>query len=130
MLSLIASIGAFIPGLFGKQISFKAAKIAGIGLLLVAAVAIFSLAKWSYDRSVINQYSAEAEATALGKELDAQRKADEEAAAQATELAQTHEALDRAGIEAARQNPSQAAQPVGPVSKSYYDTLRHKETRP
>lgn len=64
MLPLIATIGGFIPGLFGKKLSFKAAKVAGFVTLAVLLVAILSIGKCSYDRSVIAKHDAEIEAKA------------------------------------------------------------------
>lgn len=64
MLPLIATIGGFIPGLFGKKLSFKAAKAVGFIVIAVALVAILSIGKCSYDRSVIREHEQEREAKA------------------------------------------------------------------
>jgi hypothetical protein len=61
---LIARIGAFIPGLFGKELGMKAAKAVGVVVVIVAAILLFLLAKAMYDRSVIADHEAEREAKA------------------------------------------------------------------
>ena len=43
-MSIIATIGAFIPGLFGKQLSYKVAKTVGIVVLAVALMLVAALA--------------------------------------------------------------------------------------
>lgn len=129
MLQLVASIGGFLPGLFGKEVSYKVAKVIGFVILAILLVLILSLGKCAYDASIINQHEAADRAEKAEKQLEAERKADEEAAATATELAQTKADLEAATSEAAKADPEGAAKEVGPVSKSYYDTLRKKENR-
>lgn len=126
---LIASIGAFIPGLFGKQVSQKVAKVLGFIALGLLLIAVLSLGKCAYDASIIEQHESADRAVKAERQLDAERRADEEAEATANELAETKAELDEATAEAARRDPEGAAQPVGPVSQSYYDTLRKKENR-
>lgn len=127
MLSLIASIGAFIPGLFGKQLSFKAAKIAGFVSLAVLLVAVLSLGKCAYDASVVNKYKTEQRAKEAKATLDAERRANAEALARQLDEAERQGRLDAATAEAAKADPTGAAKPVGPVTKSYYDTLRKEQ---
>lgn len=129
MLPFIASIGAFVPGLFGKKLSFKAAKIAGIATLAVLLVAILSLGKCAYDASVVNEYKVEQRAKQAEETLEAERRANAEEMARQLDEAETQGRLDAATNEAAKADPTGAAKPVGPVTKSYYDTLR-KEKRP
>lgn len=129
MLTAIASVGAFIPGLFGKELSYKTAKIVGFIILGFALLALLRLGIWAYDRSVIEQHETEQRAEAAEATLEADRAADKEAEATATELAETKAQLDTATAEAAKAHPTEAAKGVGPVSKSYYDTLRKKENR-
>lgn len=128
-MSLLMSIGAFLPGLLGRKVSEKVAKVLGIITLGLLLIAVLSLGKCAYDASVIEQHESTDRAEKAEKQLDAERRADEEAAAQATELAETKAELDAATAEAARRDPEGAAKPVGPVSQSYYDTLRQKEKR-
>jgi hypothetical protein len=63
-MSLIASIGAFLPALLGKELSYKAARIAGFITLAILLVAVLSLGKCAYDASVIEQHETEREAAA------------------------------------------------------------------
>lgn len=63
-MSIIASIGAFIPGLFGKKLSYKVAKAIGIGVLAVALVIALGVGKCAYDNSVIEEHEAQREAAA------------------------------------------------------------------
>lgn len=128
-MSLIASIGAFLPGLFGKEVSYKAARILGFVALGLLLLAVLSLGKCAYDASVIEKHESEDRAVKAEKQLEADRKADEETAQQARDLEQTQKELEQAQAEAAKADPAGAAGQVGPVSQSYYDTLRKKENR-
>lgn len=127
MLSTIASIGAFIPGLFGKQLSFKAAKIAGFASLAVLLLAVLSLGKCAYDASVVNEYKTEQRAKEAEATLEAERRANAEELARQLDEAARQGRLDAATAEAKRADPAGAAKPVGPVTKSYYDTLRKEQ---
>lgn len=127
---LILSIGAFLPGLFGKQVTPKIAKVLGIIILVIVGAAAITLGRYAYDASVIAKHEANDRAVKAERQLEAERQADKEAEATATELAETKAELDRATAEAARSDPEGAAKEVGPVSQSYYDTLRRqKENR-
>lgn len=128
-MSLIMSIGAFLPGLFGKQVSEKVAKVLGFVALGLLLIAVLSLGKCAYDASVIEQHESAERARKAQKQLDADRAADKATEDQARELAETQQALEDAQAEAARRDPEGAAKPVGPVTESYYDTLRKKENR-
>lgn len=129
MIPFLLSVGNILPGLFGKKLSDRAAKIVGIGLLVALAVAVLSVGKCAYDASVVNRYEAQHDAEAAKKQLQADRDADAAVANQATELAETQKKLDEATREAAQRDPEGAAKPVGPVTESYYETLRKKEKR-
>lgn len=128
-MSLIMSIGAFLPGLLGKQVSEKVAKVLGFVALGLLLIAVLSLGKCAYDASVIEQHESAERARKAQKQLDADRAADKATEDQARELAETQQALEDAQAEAARRDPEGAAKPVGPVTESYYDTLRKKENR-
>lgn len=128
-MSLIMSIGAFLPGLFGKEVSQKVAKVLGIIILALLALAVLSLGKCAYDASVIEQHEAQDWAEKAQKQLDADRKADEATEQQARDLANTQKALEQAQADAARKDPAGAAGTVGPVTDSYYDTLRKEKRR-
>lgn len=70
-MSIIATIGAFIPGLFGKKLSYKVAKAIGIGALAVALVIALGVGKCAYDNSVIEEHEEQREAAASGAREDA-----------------------------------------------------------
>lgn len=128
-MSLIMSIGAFLPGLFGKQVSEKVAKVLGIVALGLLLIAVLSLGKCAYDASVIEKHESAERARKAEKQLEADRAADLATEQQARDLAETQQELEEAQAEAARRDPEGAAKPVGPVTESYYDTLRKKENR-
>lgn len=128
-MSLIMSIGAFLPGLFGKEVSQKVAKVLGLVTLGLLALAVLSLGKCAYDASVIEQHESVDRAEKAEQQLEADRAADEQTAAQAQELADTQKELEQAQRDAAQRDPEGAAGTVGPVTDSYYDTLRKKENR-
>lgn len=128
-MSLIMSIGAFLPGLFGKQVSEKVAKVLGIVALGLLLIAVLSLGKCAYDASIIEQHESAERARKAQKQLEADRAADLATEEQARDLVETQQELEEAQAEAARRDPEGAAKPVGPVTESYYDTLRKKENR-
>ena len=123
------SVGNIIPGLFGRKISDRAAKIVGILLLVAVALLVIGVGKCAYDMSVINRYEQQHDAEAAKKQLQADRDADVATANQAAELEETKRELDAATREAAQRDPEAAAKTVGPVTSSYYETLRKKEKR-
>lgn len=128
-MSLIMSIGAFLPGLFGKQVSEKVAKVLGIIALGLLLIAVLGLGKCAYDASIIEQHESAERARKAQKQLEADRAADLATEQQARDLVETQQELEEAQAEAARRDPEGAAKPVGPVTESYYDTLRKKENR-
>lgn len=129
-MSLIMTIGAFLPGLFGKQVSDRVSRILGIAAVGIAVISLLGLAKCVYDGAVIAKHEAQEEARKNKALLDADRAADEATAEQARDLAETQTELEKAQAEAARSDPAGAAKPVGPVTESYYDTLRKKKGTP
>lgn len=129
MLKIIASIGNLIPGLFVYTLPCKTAKIIGLVLLGLLLIAVLSLGKCAYDASVIDRHEAEERAEKAERQLEAERRADEEMANRAAAQEETQRRLDEAIRNAAQRDPEGAARPVGPVTDSYYDTLRKKENR-
>lgn len=129
MLTLIASVGSFLPGLFGKKLSFKAAKIAGFVVLAILLAATLSLGKCAYDASVVNDYEVRHDAEAAKKTLEADRAADDAIANKAAQFDETQAKLDEAMRNAAQADPKGAATAVGPVTKSYYDNLPRKDRK-
>lgn len=88
-MSLIASIGAFLPGLLGKELSYKAARIAGFITLGMLLLAVLSLGKCAYDASVIEGHENERELEAA----DARETASEQRVEDAIENAKNEEEL-------------------------------------
>lgn len=129
MLSLLVSIGGFIPGLFGKNLSEKTAKIVGGAILILLLLVVLNVGKCAYDASVINEHEVQYRAQAAEQTLEADREAEAQASATAAAYIQTKADLDQATRDAARAHPTEAAKQVGPVTQSYYDTLRKKENR-
>ncbi|MBP53116.1 MAG: hypothetical protein CMG88_00945 [Marinobacter sp.] len=70
-MSLIMSIGAFLPGLFGKEVSQKVAKALGFVILGLLLIAVLSLGKCAYDASVIEKHETEREIEAAGAREEA-----------------------------------------------------------
>lgn len=129
MLTFIASIGSFLPGLFGKQISFKAAKIVGGILLALLLVAILGIGKCSYDKSVVNTYVVEHDAEAAKKTLAADRAADAAVENKAAQFDEVQAKLEEVTRDAAKADPVAAGTKVGPVTSSYYDELRRQKEK-
>lgn len=122
-MALLATIGGFLPGLFGKQIPYKMAKVAGIGILIVVVIAILSLGRCAYDQSVIDEYQTEQRAESAEAALEAERQADKATADEIADLRDETETLEKAVAEAERNEPAKTKAPVGPASQSYYDNL-------
>lgn len=127
MLQVVASIGAFIPGLFNKTLSYKAAKAAGFAIIALLVLALLVGAKYAYDLSVVNAYKAEVATQARAKRVKAEAAADAEAEADKLKLKQVEAKLEAAATEAVKADPTGAAKTVGPVTQSYYDTLRKEK---
>lgn len=127
MLQLVASIGSFLPGLFGKTLSYGAAKIVGFIILAVVLIGVLGLGKCAYDASVINAHESKDKAEKAQRQLEADRKADEVISNKAAAFDESQRNISEAGEAAKRADPIGAASPVGPVSQSYYDNLPKKE---
>ncbi len=122
-MALLATIGGFIPGLFGKQIPFKIAKVAGIGILIVAVIALLSLGKCAYDQSVIEDHETEQRAESAETALESERQADLDTAEEIADLKDETATLEQAVKDAERAQPEKTKAAVGPASQSYYDNL-------
>lgn len=124
---MLTAIGLFLPGLFGKVISDKAARLLGIGLLVLAALAAVLISLAAHDSNLIDRHDAEQGAEIANgiivADRDATAKQDERDAA----FQQGQDKID-AGIDnAVAAAPIEARKPVGPASQSYYDTLRREQ---
>ena len=128
MWSLVAGIGGSVAKLFGfSQVKSKAAKIIGSAALIVAVVALFSLGKCAYDRSVVNEYQTEQRAVDAETALNADFIADQAERKRWADMEAENARMEEAASAAARADPVGAAKPVGPVSQSYYDNLPQKK---
>lgn len=128
-MTIITAIGAWLPGLFGKQLSPRLTKALGTAILILAAILLLWLGKLAYDASLIAQHEAEQRAEIAEAQAAADRAADAATARREKELAEAQQALEQAADEAVRRDPEGAAQTVGPATQSYYDTLRAQEAR-
>ncbi len=128
-MTAIMALGAFLPGLFGKTLPDKYTKLLGTALLILAGLLLLGLGKLAYDASVIAKHEAEQRAEIARKTLEADRAADAKAAEDARKLAESQKQLEQAARDAAKADPTGAAKPVGPVSQSYYDTLRKQQEK-
>lgn len=127
MLKFIASVGSLIPGLFGVKLSYKAAKVIGFVLLAALAVGVVIVGKLAYDASILNRYKTEQAAAKATRDLSAERAANAKARENEAKLAETQTKLDEAAGIAEKAQPVEAAKAVGPVTQSYYDTLRKEK---
>lgn len=130
MVSLLIAVGGFIPGLFGKKITDKIAKLIGITVLVIGIGLIAVIGKAAYDRSIVNTYQTERNAESAEAQLEAQRAADAEEDKRLAEFEDQQDTLEAATKEAALKDPVAAATPVGPVTKSYYDNLPRRKESP
>lgn len=127
MLSVIAGVGAFIPGLFGKQLSYKAAKLAGFATIAVAVIAALGIWLMIHDAGVIRSHELAEDKQIAEDTLDADRFADSEEDARKAAADAEDAVLADAMATAAAKDPEGAKKPVGPVTQSYYDNLPKKK---
>lgn len=123
MLAFIATVGSFVPGLFGKKLSFKAAKIVGGVILVALLVGLLLIGKWAYDASVIADHEAHQRAENAEKITKADRAADNATEPDVQAFQNQQIEIEEAMTEARRADPKGAASTVGPVTRSYYDSL-------
>jgi Tfp pilus assembly protein PilE len=124
---VLLAIGGFIPGLFGKEVSERVAKVIAVALLVVGLLALIALGKFAYDRSVINRYRLEQVAAQQQKDREATERADKAEKDRTARREQQNQSLEAAATEAAEKEPEKARATVGPVTQSYYDTLRKEK---
>lgn len=127
MLQFIASLGNLIPGLFGRKLAYQTAKIIGFAILALLVVLVLILGKCSYDASVVNRAETEHRAEAAERQLAADRAADAEMANKAAAFDNSQEHIEQLTRDAAKADPKGAAEPVGPVTRSYYEGLPRRK---
>lgn len=125
----LLSLGTFIPGLFGRTISEKVAKIIGGLILLALVLLVLAVGKCAYDKGVVNNAEVKHDAAVATQTLAADRAADAALENKAAAFDETQAKLEQVTRDAAKADPKGAAQPVGPVTSSYYAELRKKEKK-
>lgn len=124
---MLVAIGMLIPRLFGARLSDRAARALAIVILVVLAALLFRVGKQAYERSVIVRYNAEQAALRRERDRAAEEEADRQQARRTAELEQENRTLEAAATEAAVREPEKARTTVGPVTRSYYETLRKEK---
>lgn len=95
-MAIIASIGAFLPGLFGKDLAFKTARALGFGIIGILIV----LALWgggcAIKRNIINDHDAKREAAASGARETSANERVKDGIADAKNEKELHDAIESA----------------------------------
>lgn len=128
-MGFLISLGALVPGFFGKRISDRLAKGIGIAIFAILLAVVLAVGKCSYDASVIETHEAAQKAKDAEAITGADRDADNAVAPQEEAFQNEQQEIGAAMTEAKRADPKGAASTVGPVTRSYYDTLPDKEKR-
>jgi len=124
---MLIALGLFIPRLFGKTLTPRFARALGILLIVIAIGLALQVARYAYDRSVINDYRVAQDAATKARDAKAIQEADLQQAKRTIELEQQNIELEAAATQAVRVEPEKARATVGPVTQSYYDTLRKRK---
>lgn len=124
---MFVTVGTFIFGLFGKKATDKAARLAGIGALVAAAVLAIVLFFAIHDHNVIKNHDARQEAKVNNAVIGADRYAGERKEARDQDFSNSQADLGNAIGNAAAAHPAEVKKPVGPASQSYYDELRRQK---
>lgn len=122
---MFVSIGFWVLRLFRKDAPWTQQYARRIGWIVIGAIlllVVLPLGKCAYDRSVIRKHEA---ATALDA-AKAENAADKVLVQDQRQFEAEQQQLEQAALEAKMQSPVEAAKPVGPVSRSYYDNLPEK----
>lgn len=115
--ALSAGIGATLPE--ARRFTVIALVTAGVIALGIGGC----IAKNSYDRSIIKNDRLEAAAEGAKRDLLGDRKAGQAAGAASDQFTAEQAKIKEAQDDAIRNDPAGAARPVGPSSRSYYDSL-------
>lgn len=124
------SIGMTIAWLFGQRVTAKTGKVIGIVACMILAVALLSIGKCAYDANVIDEHENKREAEIAKGVLKADRGANAGDLARDEEFAKAQANIAGAMSDAEQNDPEHGRTPVGPVSQSYYDSLRDDRNRP
>ena len=121
------SIGAALAGLFGKQVSDKAARLIGIGTPLAVLIAAFFIWLAIHDHDVANDALDKQDATINAAVIEADRYAGNQMANRERDFGNSQSDLGNAIGNAVAADPEHGKRPVGPASQSYYDELRRQK---
>lgn len=120
----VARLGGFLAYLVGKtDLPIKTARIVGAVALVALGLSALLISKAVYDHRLIARHEAAQRAETAEATVRADRDADKATAGAEAAFDASQDRLSRAAVEAARRDPVGAGQPVGPVSRSYYDNL-------
>jgi F0F1-type ATP synthase membrane subunit b/b' len=119
----LARLGARIAGVFIPAPTARTAKVVGIAAIIIAVVLLLGLGKCAYDRALIRNHDANRNAEISNSVTEADRYAGKRGDARKAEFQATEKAQEKAAEAAKAADPENAAKGVGPVSRSYYDTL-------
>lgn len=128
---MFAPLGVLIAGFAGKVIGPQstAAKVIGWIAVVTLAVILFVAGKAIYDASVIDEHERDVRAE-LNEDVIEGEQAASAAQRKRDRAFDESQATIQEGMNDAQQNdPDGAAKPVGPVSQSYYDSLRDDQGR-
>lgn len=127
-LPMLISLGYTILRLFSRNGGWtdRAARSAGIASVVLAVLVLAPVAKCSYDHAVISAHDKQQAAEQAQKDVKALQAADEAERQRQADFGQSQDRLASAAASAAAADPTAAAKPVGPVSRSYYDNLPEK----
>lgn len=128
---MFAPIGVALASLAGKVIrpDSKAAMILGWLAVIAVAAVLFFTAKALYDASVIDDHERDTRAELNEGVIAGEQKASAEQRARDQEFAQSQADVEEGMNDARESDPDGAARPVGPVSQSYFDSVRDDKGR-
>lgn len=123
---MFAPIGVLLAGLAGKVIGPQstAAKIIGWLAVIAAAVVLFLIAKTIYDASVVDEHERDVRAELNEDVIDGEQKASAAQREADQQFAEEQADIEEGMNDARESDPDGAARPVGPVSQSYFDSVR------
>lgn len=123
---MLTTIGFAVLRLFKKDGGWTSPHARRVGLafvILVLLALVLTVGKCAYDRGVIDDYTQDVQLDAAKSEI----KADRVLVKDQKQFEAEQRQLEQAAREAKMQSPVEAAKPVGPVSRSYYDNLPEKK---
>lgn len=126
---MFITIGTALAGIFGKSITQKTAKIIGIVAGAALLLAVLSLGKCAYDKSIVNDYKQERQAKIDRGLLKAEREATAADIARDKEFAESAAVVKGDTQNAKDKDPNGGRTNAGPVTQSYFDSVRRERDR-